>query len=197
MPNKISEELNPSHIDLHALTRSKRFLGSEFLTWLWYKIEENDELTLFPRGSSAAVRMNLWIDDRIVTSASSGQLNLLRGGDPVNSAEAAVALLSGKTVRELKVGFNIHGVGEYRATLNASDLRPKGLVLPSFEQEDDEESAPAMIPLRVRQVEFFLRILDGIFALFIDDRTSPDWDNAMTRAINEWITSRSNWKTLH
>jgi len=197
MSTKSIENGNPERMDLQTLTRSKRFLGSEFLIWLWFRIEENDEMTVFPRGSSAPVRLNLWVDDRVVTSASSGQINLLRGGDPANSAEAAVALLSGKSVRELKLGFNIHGVGEYRATLDATNLRPKGLVLPSFEQDEENEIMPALIPLRVRQVDFFLRILDGIFSVFIDDRVSPDWEKTINNGINEWITKRSNWKTLH
>jgi hypothetical protein len=183
--------------DISHLGKSKGFLGAEFLTWLWYLIEQNSEQLIIPLNATSPVSVSLWIDDRVVISAVSGQHNTLRGGDPANSAEAAVALITGKSIREIKLGMNIHGVGEYRVTLNAVDLRPRGLVLPTPSDIDDDEKIHISIPMRIKQLELFLRVFDGIFLKFMDERILPKWEKSTIHGIKEWVSNRSNWTTIH
>jgi len=185
------------HSELQALGKSKFFLGYEFLTWLWYLIEKDSQLTLIPKHAKQPIQLTLWIDDRVVTSATSGQQNTMRGGDPAHSAEAAVALVTGKTIRELKIGMDVLGVGEYRTTLNAKDLRPRGLVLPTPSDEDDEAPQQVSIPMRLRQLDLFLNIFDSLFLMFMEQRTAVKWEKNTTYDIKEWIHNRSNWKTVH
>jgi hypothetical protein len=183
--------------ELQALGRSKFFLGYEFLTWLWYLIEKDNQLSLIPKYSKEPVQLTLWIDDRVVTSSTSGQQNTMRGGDPAHSAEAAVALVTGKTIRELKIGMDVLGVGEYRATLNAKDLRPRGLVLPIPSDEDEEGPSSVSVPMRLRQLDLFLNLFDSLFLMFMEQRTAVKWEKNTTYDIKEWIQNRSNWKTVH
>jgi len=185
------------HSELQALGTSKFFLGYEFLTWLWYLVEKDSQLTLVPKHAKQAIQLNLWIDDRVVTSATSGQQNTMRGGDPANSAEAAVALVTGKTIRELKIGMDVLGVGEYRTTLNAKDLRPRGLVLPTPSDEDEDAPQLVSVPMRLRQLDLFLNIFDSLFLMFMEQRTAVKWEKNTTCDIKEWIHNRSNWKTVH
>jgi len=185
------------HSELQALGKSKFFLGYEFLTWLWYLVEKDSQLTLVPKHAKQAIQLNLWIDDRVVTSATSGQQNTMRGGDPANSAEAAVALVTGKTIRELKIGMDVLGVGEYRTTLNAKDLRPRGLVLPTPSDEDEDAPQLVSVPMRLRQLDLFLNIFDSLFLMFMEQRTAVKWEKNTTCDIKEWIHNRSNWKTVH
>jgi hypothetical protein len=196
-PSKAQDKTQIDSENISQLARSKGFLGAEFLTWLWYLIEQNSEQLITPLNAKSPVNLSLWIDDRVVISAASGQHNTLRGGDPANSAEAAVALITGKSIREIKLGMNVHGVGEYRVTLNAVDLRPRGLVLPTPTDIDDDEKIHVSIPMRIKQLELFLRVFDGIFLKFMDERLLPKWEKSTIHGIKEWVSNRSNWTTIH
>lgn len=195
-------QVDLQHIEnLTTLSRAKGFLGREFLTWLWYTAEtKKDRLTIFGPQSSQKYELDLWIDDRLLLESSSGlsHENLLKGGDPSHSEEAAAALQSGKMVRELKLGVNITGLGDFHGIFSCDNLTPRGLKLPDAEADDTGKKE---LPLarRLALTEHFLEAMDGLFALFLESRTADEWSSKDLPKLKQWIKSRgeSSKPTLH
>ena len=98
-----------AHIEtLAKLPESKTFLGSEFLTWLWYLSESSEiPLTLELPSMSESVSVHIWIDDKVILESPLSQVhtNALKGGTPSQSPEARIALQTGKSVKQAKVRF--------------------------------------------------------------------------------------------
>lgn len=196
-------EVSPEHVDhLTTISKAKGFLGREFLTWLWYTAETSRE-SLTVKADGKVTSFDLWVDDRVVLESGGGvsQQNVMKGGDPSQSREAAAALVTGKTVRELKVGLNVKDVGEFTAILHADELSPRSLKLPTIEGATGGPSGDDMpITTRLRQMDIFLHLLDGLFQQFLDARTSEDWEKGGLNDIRQWIKQRQkagDSATLH
>ena len=188
--------------ELTALTKAKTFLGREFLTWLWYFIEDEDGKFFLKHDDSASpLEVNLWIDDRLVLENQQARAHesVMKGGDPSQSVEASWALRQGKTVKELKLGLQADGFGEFTAVLNATDLNPRSLKLPNLDGPEhvvDPDEPPVMT--RLRYTETFLMILDGLFLKFVSSRTDDDFDKKDLTAIRNWVKHGAKVeKTLH
>ena len=182
---------------LGTLTKTKAFLGKEFLAWLWFQAESRKEPFFLQRSKEKGdLSFHFWIDDRIFLQPfdKQGHENLLRGGDPSQSEEAATSLASGMVIKELKLGMNIQGVGDFTAVLNADDLNPKSLQVPGeqsgmWDSEEDIDQATVILT-RIHQMECFTDALDSMFTAFLSDRTNGDWDSKTLKAIRNWVTSR-------
>ena len=191
------QEASLSHREkLNQVTRTKSFLGREFLTWLWCYIDENsgESISVNMKGQSKPLFVSIWVDDKIVLDSNSGvgHQHVMRGGDPAQSPEASIALATGKTVRELKIGVNIHGVGDFSTLLNSSDLNPRSIQLPGDDDlGESEESAFLPAHQRIKQISLLLQVIDHLFSKFINSRTSDTWVSSSQNVINEWIASRS------
>ena len=186
-----------SHAEkLGQISRTKSFLGREFLTWLWYFIDSNSEsaIKVTHSNNSTPLHVTLWVDDKIVldSNSGSGHQHVMRGGDPSQSPEASVALATGKTVRELKLGMNIHGVGDFSTNLNASDQNPRSIQLPGDDNLGDTEDV-SFLPAhqRIKQTTLLLNVIDYLFGKFIEERISDKWLDDSQSDIKEWIVSRS------
>lgn len=198
--------LSPAQLEqLASIPKAKAFLGREFLTWLWFFADTSTgEKEFVDKSTGKKRRFDLWIDDRLVLESGRGlsHEHVLKGGDPSHSQEAGLALATGKTVRELKLGVRIKGLGDFTAILGESDLNPRSLKLPTAEQSEGDEAAEASLPImqRLRQTESFLAVLDCLFALFIEQRLSDSWESEHLPTIRAWVKKRqaaTDAATLH
>ena len=187
-------DLSEKQLDLVTnLSLSKAFLGREFLTWLWYQTEAKGAEGLRSadgRTASPLAGVDVWIDDRLLLVQPSirGYANLMKGGDPSRSEEARVALAAGKIVQEARIGMRIAGVGDFSCVLKGEDLAPRSLRLPEIEEGVEQDVSLH----RLRLVEKFYRVLDDIFALFLDERLHDDWPEKGLPRIRKWIASQKS-----
>lgn len=183
------------------LTQAKAFLSTEFLMWVWHLTESPKnplELRLASLGHTAASK--LWIDDRIVLESLDGRAHVhtLKGGDPSRSCEAESALISGKQIRELRLGLHIDPYGDFTVILGSKDLSPKSIVLPSGPDKADGRKNPVDLAYRLKATDILLEALDALFSLFLEERTNQKAWIDKRREIVQWIASRGNSEThLH
>ena len=81
-------------MNLFESINQTRFLGKEFLTWLWYRSESAGGV--FPLADEKSV--TLWFDDRIVLELAFEnvkEVNTIRGENPTGTEEAKAALRMG------------------------------------------------------------------------------------------------------
>lgn len=181
--------------ELHKISITKSYIGREFLIWLWKYCEDHSSSVKFiPVGQTDPIKISFWVDDKIVfdSGSATAHQHTMRGGDPSKSPEAAVALFTGKTVKELRLGMHVFGLGDFFVSLNASDLAPRGVRLPATDhQGDHEDRSPQTVNGRIRQTSLLISILDTLFSKFIAARTANKWQSKVYPEIKEWMRAKT------
>ena len=79
-----------------------RYLGKEFLTWLWYQSDKNEGLVRLGSGGPA---IQVWFSDRIVLSGASEEAEriTIKAVEPSTNSEARTALQRGKQVEQARI----------------------------------------------------------------------------------------------
>lgn len=191
-----SQNILLEHIDnLTAISKAKGFLGREFINWLWYFADtQAGAVHMRSRKTSSEYEVQIWVDDRMVFETFAGKplVHSMRGGDPGKSLEAVAAFQSGKTLKEIKLGLHVAGIGDFSAQLHCDGLKseglsPRSLILPKSEAGSDAE---ATLIRRLQHTELFLDILDGLFAKFMDDRSTDAWQDKVMVKFKKWMQSK-------
>jgi len=173
-------------LDLAIAYNRYRFLGDEFLTWLWYTIEKDPSVlkSADPDCQSLEVGNRIVFENRKTKSVE----RITIKGDEAGLEEGRLALRKGALVSEIALIFK---TGEYQwqfsvkgESLNVSNLKTPGPLLPqSPEQMDD------FILEKTEQVDKILHFLEKIFSSFIRSRVSSKWMNKIAPSIKKWIVS--------
>ncbi len=172
--------------DLVELLFAYRFLGREFLAWLWFK-SESDDHGLLPVPDQEPVSLTL--GDKMVLETGDGEYRetLVLQGSRSEHREARLGLLQGKLPEEMQLKLQ-RGEDEWQFTLKAATLEVKGLKnknAPGPQEGDDEQEGYFFD--QMYQVEAVSAILDGLFRSFLQVRLSPAWDQEEMPALLDWL----------
>ncbi|RME54361.1 MAG: hypothetical protein D6795_04295 [Deltaproteobacteria bacterium] len=172
-------------MDLFTLLTEKGFIGSEFLTWLWFRSETGDGIFTLPATPRhPEEKVEVWFDDRLTLRAERGQSleNILKGGSPSISKEAKTALMEGKKVVGAKIRI-LRGTLDWTFTIKAETLDIHALKLPEIDHEDEETAFFDRIDL-VEQLE---TLIERLFDDFLHLRLSPRWREEELPAMRRWV----------
>lgn len=170
-------------MDLIDLIESRRFLGSEFLMWLWFKSECYDGL--FDLGPDKRP-IEVILDDAMTLEAflAETERNTFKGGAPAYSPEAKVALRQGKRLSRAKIRVIEEG-REWVFTIKAETLDLSSINIPAvLSREEDEKFYERMF--LVEEIE---NIMAALYAEFMGIRLSSSWDQALLPVMRQWILS--------
>lgn len=182
----------------------RRFVGREFLLWLWFE-SEIFEATLSTKVHGS---FGLWLEGRLVLSEGK-ESTTIKGTSPGHHREAKEALLRGKLPE--RAGLHLSwGDNESTLTLKGEAMALSGLVLPT-KLDKAEAAAPALLapppPPRKKkradarqagdeEVEAFYErmhltrdvedILEALYADFLALRLSGAWDAHVVPALEAW-----------
>ena len=167
-------------MDLVDRIETTRFLGGEFVLWLWFSRDVLDGLIEVPgRGTvEVALESALTLVDPLAEKERVG----IRGFDPLGSLEAEHALLRGKLPRKvsLRLGFQQN---EWIATLDAASFALSGVKLPALLSEGEEEHFHE----RMRLLEQLHDLVQGLYRHFLSVRLSPQWPDALLPEMRRWL----------
>lgn len=173
-------------MDVLKTLDEKAFWGHEFLTWLWFRAEEEGgDLDVAGIGP-----VTLWIEDRLVLGSleTESKQNILKEGDVSKSGEAATALQVGKKVLEARFGL-IREDREYRFLLKGDTFDLQGVAVPKvLSEEGDDWHATALV--RLGHINECLAVLDALFAEFAALRVSAEWTGRVLPAMSRWIEGK-------
>ena len=158
------------------------FLGEEFLTWLWFRLETDGGDFELAGGRSASVSL----DDFLAFAPGDDDETeqTLRKGLPSRSAEARAALRHGRRVRRMKLIVAL-GDREWSLTIEGPTLDLHGVRLPP-----DPEDAGSREELAAERAAAFFEIRGVVAALyrrFLDDRLRDDYRATSGRAQARWM----------
>jgi hypothetical protein len=146
------------------------FLGEEFLTWLWYRVETEGGDFEVGRESIAVL-----IDDYIAFAPHEADETeqLLKKGLPTRTVEARAGLRSGRRLRRAKL-LVARGEDEWSLVLDGPSMALQNIRIPA----DSEDAANNPVDRKNERVEHFLDVHDlvfGLYELFLRDRLRPEY----------------------
>ena len=141
------------------------FLGTEFLLWLWWSIDEKNGCLHTLDGEEVTI----WAEDRIVINGS--RKFDLRGDNPTGCAAAWHALQEGKNVVLTRFEMNFREM-DFRFELH-NDFSLRSVNLPEI--TDEEEDLIAKIWQRLALLDVMTQGVDGLYQEFVAVRASEFW----------------------
>ncbi len=173
-------------LDVAVAYNRYQFLGEEFLTWLWYVIEKDQNLIKnFDKDFVA-----LEIGNRIVFEnrrKESGERITIKG-DGASLEEGILTLKKGALVTELNVVYKSVEL-TWQFTLKGESLNVSSLNLPSTDLPESDEDLEGFVLEKIFLYDRILNLLENIFTHFVKLRLSNRWQNKMVPNIRNWIQS--------
>ena len=171
-------------LDVSLSYNRYKFLGYEFLTWLWYAIENDRPLLKKILQESAA----LGIGNRLVVENKRGDKSesITIKGDDAGLEEGVLALQKGALVTELNLSYKVNE-SEWRFTIKAESLHIGSLKCPATGGVESPEDLEGAILEKTYLCEMAFTAIDGLFRTFITLRTSDGWEKKVVAKIKKWI----------
>lgn len=179
-------------MDLVDLIQEKRFLGQEFLTWLWWKSEE--------RGGSVEIDgfgdILVVFEKHMLLEFGEGETNekLICTGLQTELQEARTGLRMGKKLEQARIQLT-KGDYEFNFTLAAALMEFRNVKLPKTAQSeegasDTPEETEGMILERVFLFEELINTVNELFRMFLERRVNPGWSEELG-VVREWVSAQS------
>lgn len=165
-------------MELLDLIEGRRFMGREFIVWLWFE-SEMQETNLRPTGVDPCA---IWLEAQI-TLVLEKEESRLKGAIPASSPEAKEALRQGKLPREAKMRM-VRGDREFVWTLKADSLGLSGLKLPTQLKKTDEKHE--VFYERMMLLEDLDATLAALYTDFVHLRLSDAWDDEIELMMQNW-----------
>ncbi|MEW6378567.1 MAG: hypothetical protein AB1611_03045 [bacterium] len=172
-------------MDMVSLVREKRFLGREFLTWLWF--QSDSQMGVFTPENGQPVE--IWLDNKI-TLETDDQENVERvicHGEHSEMLEAREALSQGKKVTQASFKMCLNDA-EWHFTLDDCWLNFRSCKTPKV-MLDTREDPDGIFFEKIFLIQEAVRIIEQLFSQFIKIRISPEWMTVHLPAIRDWIQS--------
>ena len=175
-------------MDLVDLITEKRFLGQEFLSWLWYKSEERGGTVLLPESGED---ISLAFEKHLLLEFGEGESleKVVCQGLQSELKEARTGLRQGKKIEQARLHL-IRGEYEWHLTLKASLLEFRSVKVPKTmagaEEGDDDEAVEGRLLDRIGLLETAYKTIDELFGQFIKLRVAPQWPEELAR-LRDWI----------
>ncbi len=183
-------------MDLVDLIEEKRFLGQEFLAWLWFKSEERGGSVELPgRGDILVV-----FEQHMLLEYGEGPESekLMCRGLQTELKEARAGLVLGKKPEQARIRLG-SGDYEFSITLTATAMEFRSVRLPKTagtedSEDDDHNSLEGQLLERISLFEEGIELVNKLFRLFITIRTSDGWSDELIK-LREWVHSNADHLT--
>ena len=173
-------------LDVAVAYNRYQFLGEEFLTWLWFITEENQELIKnFDKDFVALeVGNRIVFENRRKESAE----RLTIKGDDANLEEGNIALKKGALVTELNVVYKSSEL-TWQFTLKGESLNISSLSIPNTGSSESDEDLEGIVLEKIFLFDKILQLIKNLFNHFIKLRVSDTWQGKEVPRIRKWIQS--------
>ncbi len=176
-------------LDIAVSYNKYKFLGNDFLTWLWFIIETDkniNEITGLKENQLA-----FEIGNAIVLENSLGENAVEKisiKGDNAGLEEGATALKKGAVVTQINLILKIDDM-DYQFTIKGESMNITGLKTPPVKKGTTEDDTEGAVLEKIYLTTLFFTVIDNLFFAFIKKRISQDWKNDGLNEMRTWVTS--------
>lgn len=164
-------------MNLADLIEKRRFVGREFLLWMWFESEIR-EGRVEVEGFGPC---EIFLEGQI-TLAQEKEQSRLKGAAPSAAPEAYEALRQGKLPTQARVRVT-RGELTYAFQLNADTLALSGVKIPAEVKDETDERFYE----RMYLLEDLEALLGSLYGRFLGLRLSTAWEATVAPAMRAWI----------
>ncbi|MFH2011970.1 MAG: hypothetical protein ABIJ37_04580 [Pseudomonadota bacterium] len=173
-------------LDISIAYNRYKFLGYEFLTWLWYLIEKEQ------RTINEIVKEPIFLEigNRIVLENLRKEVleSVTIRGDDAGLEEGIMALRKGAVVTEINLIYKDNDF-ESNFTIKGESLDISGLRVPKPGYVESRKDLEGAVIEKAYLCNRVLQLIDNLFKQFIRLRNSKDWVSKVVPHIRQWIHS--------
>lgn len=161
-------------------------VGREFLTWLWFKSEERNGTIRMAGGEESEV----FFVRRLVLEAGEGEYaeTIVCQGLHADLKEGKEALRQGKKISQARLRVS-QDKAEWEFTFKADRFHFQSMKLPvAPDIEEEEADREGQILERIYLIEKAAEMMDRLFKMFLDLRSSEKWGKEQAR-MQKWISA--------
>ena len=173
-------------LDIAVAYNRYKFLGNEFLTWLWFMIE-NDQGSFRQHDPDL---VSLTVGNRLVleNTLNNAKETVTIKGDNASLEEGLVALTKGSVVTEIHLSYKT-GAQNWEFGLKGESLNISNLKLPETGPVETPDDLEGVVLEKVYLIEKVVVLVNNLFSHFIHLRLSNTWQNQTMYLIRKWATS--------
>ena len=170
-------------LDIAVAYNRYRFLGNEFLTWIWFAIENDEDIIrrCDPDIQSLDVGNRMVLEHRWANGIETVAIK----GDAAGLEEGLLALSKGAQVTEINLIYK-SGSLQWQFSLKGESLSFSGLKLPETAAAEQSEDMEGIVLEKLYLYEKPFNFIDELYRLFIELRLSRQWDENLT-GMKKWI----------
>ncbi|SLM29525.1 conserved hypothetical protein [Desulfamplus magnetovallimortis] len=175
-------------LDIAVSYDKYKFLGNEFLTWLWYLIETDVNIkdmtqiecnTLVLETGNCIGLENSLGDDAVE--------KISIRGDDAGLEEGRTALKKGGVVTDINLVLRMDE-NEWRFSIKGESMNITSLKVPSTEKIEEKDEIEGAVLERIYLINTVFEVIDTLFKTFIKKRISDEWKTVDLPAIRTWAS---------
>lgn len=173
-------------LDVSISYNRYKFLGHEFLTWLWFAMEKDEQRI---RGLDEEP-FTLHIGNRMVLENRKRDAleSITIKGDDAGLEEGLLALRKGAVVTEMNLLYEV-GENQWQFTIKGESLHLASFRCPQIGPVETEEDVEGAVLEKTYLYEKAIQLTDKLFKEFITLRVSDEWPKKVVPRVKKWIHS--------
>ncbi len=172
-------------LDIAVAYNRYKFLGNEFLTWLWFVIDSEAEQFYDNSKTPFSIEIgNRIIFENIIDDNTIETISIK--GDNAGLEEGLLAIKKGSVVTELNLKLTyVEQVWNFN--LKGENFNFTGFKHPETEKVEKKEDLEGALLEKVYLYGKAFELIDSVYKKFIDIRISEKWNNEIISDIKNWI----------
>ena len=176
-------------LDIAVSYNRYKFLGNEFLTWLWFMIDTHQDDQVFKDGTGTPYSFvigNRIVCENIVEDNTLESVTIK--GDNAGLEEGLMALKKGSIVTELSLSLHyLEQIWDFN--LKGENFHITGLKHPETEKIEKKEDLEGALLEKVYLFGKAVELVDIAYFMFLKLRISDSWNTLIVNDIKRWINS--------
>jgi hypothetical protein len=171
-------------LDVAVAYNRFKFLGDEFLTWLWFVIDQDPSILskMDPELTALEIGNRVVLEKRHKEAVETITIK----GDDADLDEAMLALEKGALVAEFNLIYR-SAQQKWQFTLKGESLNLSSLKLPPTAAPEGPDDLEATVLEKIFLYDKILQFLEKLYKHFIKLRISNSWQSREIPKIKKWI----------
>ena len=173
-------------LDIAVAYNRYKFLGNEFLTWLWFIIEtDQNRLRQY---DPDLVSLNIGNRMVLENTRNNAKETVTIKGQDADLEEGLLALKKGSVVTEIHLSYKA-GDQHWQFNLKGESLNISNLKLPETGPVETPEDFEGAVIEKTYLIEKVIGLVNNLFSHFIKLRVSNEWRYQTLSRIRKWASS--------
>jgi hypothetical protein len=175
-------------LDIAVAYNRFKFLGDEFLTWLWFAIEQDPSVlrNVDPDLTSFEIGNRIVLEKKYKRAFE----RITIKGEDAGLEEAKMALRNGALVAEFNLIYR-SAQQKWQFTLKGESLNLSSLKTPQTAPPESRDDLEAVVLEKIFLYDKILQFLEKLYKTFIKLRTSNRWQSHEISVIKKWLRAKS------